>query len=114
IMTVANFALINSSVNCKRLALLNIFNTTRGNDEGQPVKHTIHNDALLAKIDMNVNPANTLSVSYNFDYSKNANQTFDVPTYGSSANGTEGPSKIHIVNVNLFSTVTSSRLNELH
>src|SRR5207237_1654079 len=114
IMTVANFALINSSVNCKRLALLNIFNTTRGNDEGQPVKHTIHNDALLAKIDMNVNSANTLSVPYNFDYSKNANQTFDVPTYGSSANGTEGPSKIHIMNVNLFSTVTSNQLNEFH
>jgi hypothetical protein len=112
--TLANEALINSSEDCQRLALLNFFKTTRGSDEGQPVQHTIHNDALLAKMDLNVSPANTLSVSYNFDYSKNANQTFDVPTYGSSANGTEGPSKIHIINVNLFSTVTSNRLNEFH
>jgi hypothetical protein len=112
--TLANEALINGSGDCQRLALLNFFQTTRGSDEGQPVKHTIHNDALLAKMDMNLNPANTLSVSYNFDYSNNANQTFDVPTYGTSANGTEGPSKIHIVNVNWFSTVTSNKLNEFH
>src|SRR5207247_4313746 len=50
----------------------------------------------------------------NFDYSKNTNQTFDVATYGNSANGIEGPSKINVLNVNLFSTVTATRLNELH
>jgi len=54
------------------------------------------------------------SASYNFDYSKNTNQTFDVATYGNSANGTEGPSKINVMNVNLFSTVTANKLNELH
>ena len=58
--------------------------------------------------------ANNLSVTYNFDYSKNLNQTFDVATYGNSANGTEGPSKINILNVNLFSTVTANKLNEFH
>src|SRR5262249_50489845 len=42
------------------------------------------------------------------------NQTFDVATYGTSANGTEGPSKINVLNVNLFSTVTPTRLNEFH
>ena len=35
-------------------------------------------------------------MSYNFNYSKNVNQTFDVPTYGNSANGIEGPSKINV------------------
>src|SRR5207249_642899 len=39
---------------------------------------------------------------------------FDVATYGTSANGTEGPSKINVLNVNLFSTVRTNRLNELH
>ena len=83
-------------------------------DEGQPVEHTINNNAMLGKMDWNVNAANNFSASYNFDYSKNANQTFDVATYGTSANGTEGPSKINIVNVNLFSTVTTNKLNEFH
>src|SRR5205814_4461814 len=46
--------------------------------------------------------------------SKNTNQTFDVATYGTSANGTEGPSKINVFNLNLFSTVSTNKLNELH
>jgi len=110
----ANEALINSSADCQRLALLTFFQARRGQNEGQPVDHKISNNALLGKVDYNLTPANNLSVSYNFDYSKNTNQTFDVATYGNSANGTEGPSKINIVNVNLFSTVTSNKLNELH
>src|SRR5262249_11229278 len=59
-------------------------------------------------------PSNQLSASYNFDYSKNTIQTFDVATYGTSANGTEGPSKINVLNVNLFSTLTATKLNEFH
>src|SRR5438093_1481523 len=110
----ANETLINSSADCQRLALLGFLRSRRGQDDGQPVVHTINNNAMLAKLDWNVTPANTLSVSYNFDYSKNTNQTFDVATYGNSANGTEGPSKIHVLNANLFSTVRASRLNELH
>jgi Carboxypeptidase regulatory-like domain/TonB-dependent Receptor Plug Domain len=110
----ANEALINGSADCQRLALLNFFKTTRNQDEGQPVKHTINNTALLTKADWNLSPANILSVSYNYDYSKNQNQTFDVATYGTSANGTEGPSKINMLNANLFSTITATRLNELH
>ena len=110
----ANEALINGSADCQRLALLNFFRTTRGQEEGQPVKHQINNNALLGKMDWNLSAANNLSASYNFDYSKNTNQTFDVASYGNSANGIEGPSKINVLNVNLFSTVTSARLNEFH
>jgi hypothetical protein len=110
----ANEALIAGSADCQRLALLGFFRTTRGQDEGQPVQHDINNNALLTKLDWNLSRANNLSGSYNFDYSKNTNQTFDVPTYGSSANGIEGPSKINVLNVNLFSTVTANKLNEFH
>jgi hypothetical protein len=110
----SNEALIDGSPDCQRVALLNFLNTSRGQDEGQPVRHTVRNDALLTKLDWNLSPANNLSVSYNFDYSKNLNQTFDVATYGTSANGTEGPSKINILNANLFTTLTATRLNELH
>jgi hypothetical protein len=42
------------------------------------------------------------------------NETFDVPTYGNSANGTEGPGKIHAFNLNLFTTFSSTRVNEFH
>jgi len=110
----ANEALINGSVDCQRLALLTFFRTSRGQEEGQPVKHTINNNAFLGKLDWTLTRAHTLSVSYNFDYSKNVNQTFDVATYGNSANGTEGPSKINVLNLNLFSTVSPTRLNEFH
>jgi hypothetical protein len=110
----ANEALINGSADCQRLALLTFFRAARGQDEGQPVKHAIDNKALLGKLDWSVSPSNNLSTSYNFNHSKNTNQTFDVATYGNSANGTEGPSRINVFNVNLFSTLTSSRLNEFH
>jgi outer membrane receptor for ferrienterochelin and colicin len=110
----ANEALIAGSADCQRLALLNFFRTRRGQDEGQPIQHQINNSALLTKLDWTLTPRNNLSASYNFDHSKNTNQTFDVATYGNSANGIEGPAKINVVNVNLFSTVTASRLNEFH
>ena len=110
----ANEALINSSADCQRLALINFIKTTRSQDEGLPVKHPIKNYAFLGKTDFNLNKANQLAVSYNFDYSKNTNQTFDVATYGNSANGIEGPSKINNINVNLFSTISPTKLNEAH
>jgi hypothetical protein len=110
----SNEALINGSPDCQRVALLNFLRASRGQDDGQPVKHTVNNNAMLTKLDWNLSPANNLSVSYSFDYSKNENQTFDVATYGTSANGTEGPSKINILNANLFSTVSANKLNELH
>lgn len=109
-----NEALINSSADCQRVALINFIRNTRNQDEGQPISHPIRNYAFLAKTDFNLNKANQLGVSYNYDYSKNTNQTFDVATYGNSANGIEGPSQINNFNVNLFSTVSPTMLNEAH
>jgi hypothetical protein len=110
----ANEGLINGSQDCQRLALLGFFRASRGQEEGLPVKHTIDNNALLTKLDWSASPSNSLSASYNFNYSKNLNQTFDVPTYGNSANGIEGPSKINVLNVNLFTTLSANRVNEFH
>src|SRR6266571_615878 len=109
-----NEALINSSADCQRLALINFMKATRSQDEGLPVKHEINNNAFLAKVDWDLNSSNKLAISYNFDYSKNTNQTFDVATYGNSANGIEGPSKINNFNLNLFTTVSPTKLNEAH
>ena len=110
----ANEALINANGDCQRLALINFFRTSRNQEEGLPVDHPIKNYAVLGKVDWDLNNANKLALSYNFDYSKNTNQTFDVPTYGNSANGIEGPSKINVVNFNWITTVSATRVNEAH
>jgi outer membrane receptor for ferrienterochelin and colicin len=110
----ANSGLIGSNTDCQRVALLNFFQSTRNQNEGLPIKHPIRNTAILGKYDWNVNEANKVSASYNFDRSNNENQTFDVPTYGNSANGIEGPSKINSVNVNMFTTVSARKVNEGH
>ncbi|MFN0141088.1 MAG: TonB-dependent receptor domain-containing protein, partial [Pyrinomonadaceae bacterium] len=109
-----NEALINSSADCQRRALLNFFQTTRQQDEGQPIDYRVRNTAFLSKIDVDITSNNKFAASYNFDHSKNTNQTFDVPTYGTSANGTEGPSKINVFNANLYTTFSSNVVNEAH
>ena len=109
-----NDAIIGSNTECQRLALLNFFKTSVNQNEGLPVQHQVHNTAVLGKYDWNLTARNTLSASYNFDRSNNPNQTFDVPTYGDSANGIEGPSKINDVNLNLFTSVSNTKVNEGH
>jgi hypothetical protein len=110
----ANEGLINSNSDCQRLALINFMKARLSQEEGVPVQRPIRNYALLSKVDLDLNNSNKLAISYNFDYSKNTNQTFDVATYGDSANGIEGPSKINVINVNLFSTVSPTKINEGH
>jgi hypothetical protein len=106
--------LINSSSDCQRLALLNFFKTTRQQDEGLPIKKPINTSSLLSKLDYKLTEANELAFSYNFLRTNKDNETFDVPTYGNSANGTEGPGKIHAFNLNLFTTFSATKLNEFH
>jgi hypothetical protein len=110
----ANEALINANPDCQRLALLGFFRASRNQEEGLPIQRPIRNSAILGKVDIDLTQNNRLTISHNFDYSRNENQTFDVPTYGNSANGIEGPSKINVFNVNLFSTVSSNKVNEFH
>src|ERR1043166_6316667 len=110
----ANEAAISGNDDCARLALINFMRTTRNQEEGLPVSHKINNQAFFSRVDYDFNSSNHLSVSYNFDYSKNTNQTFDVATYGNSANGIEGPSKINDIRANLFTTVSPTKLNEAH
>jgi len=111
----ANAALIGSSPDCQRVALLNFFQNRLGQNEGEVLQHPIRTVATLLKGDFNLNSANRLAVSYNFNQSRKRNETFDVATYGSSANGTEGdPAHINVANVNFFSTFANNRLNELH
>src|SRR3989454_138908 len=107
-------AQISASADCQRLTLVNFFKSKFSQDEGQPIVRPVRNASAFGKYDWNVTPAHALAASYSFDYSKNTNQTFDVPTFGNSANGTEGPSKIQVVNANFNSTLSATRLNEAH
>ena len=115
-----NDATISTSPECQRVALLNFFKTApfpssiKNTNEGVPVEHSIRNAAVFGRVDYNLNSKNQIFGSYNFDWSKNPNETFDVPTYGTSANGIEGPSKIQAVSTNWFSTLSNSMLNEAH
>jgi hypothetical protein len=111
----ANEALINGSPDCQRVALLNFFRSRLNQEEGLPIAHPVRNAAVLLKTDVNLTSANRLDVSYNFNHSRKENETFDVATYGDSANGIEGdPAHISVLNANLFTTVSNSQVNEAH
>jgi outer membrane receptor protein involved in Fe transport len=112
-------AQIAASPDCQRIALVNFFKTAAlppasNTDEGAPVNHLVRNASSFGRVDYNLNAKNQIFGSYNFDWSKNTNQTFDVPTYGATANGIEGPSKIQAINTNWFSTLSNTMLNEAH
>jgi len=112
--TAATDAKILASPDCQRVALLNFLQTTFKENDGLPVDHLVRNGAVFGRVDYNLNAKNQIFGSYNYDYSKNTNQTFDVPAYGATANGIEGPSKIQAVNTNWFNTISSTKLNEAH
>jgi hypothetical protein len=107
-------AQISASADCQRLVLLNFMSTNFNENDSLPVVHQVRNAAAFGRVDYNLSPKNQISASYNFDWSKNPNQTFDVPTYGTTANGIEGPSKIQAINTNWFSTISPTKLNEAH
>jgi hypothetical protein len=107
-------AQIDANGDCQRQVLINFYKSSFNEDESKPVDHVVHNGAFFGRMDYTINPKNQFFASYNFDYSKNPNQTFDVATYGTTANGTEGPSHVQTANFNLVSTISSTRLNEAH
>jgi hypothetical protein len=115
-----NDAVIAASAECQRVALINFFKTAtfpapfKNTDEGQPVFHQERDASVFGRADYNLSSRNQIFISYSFDWSKNPNQTFDVPTYGTSANGVEGPSHIQDISGNWISTISGTLLNEAH
>jgi hypothetical protein len=111
----ANESLINNNIDCQRTALVGFINGRIGQDESRPIDHPIETIATLAKFDVVASEKNNVSGSWNFNHSRKENETFDVATYGTSANGIEGdPARINVVNLNWFSTLSSRMLNETH
>src|SRR5688572_2104414 len=108
-------ALINSNPDCQRTALLAFFSSQFNADEARPIEHPVETISLLTKLDFVANARNNISGSWNFNHSRKENETFDVATYGASANGIEGdPARINVINLNWFTTLSSTMLNEAH
>ena len=110
-----NETLINTVPDCQRTALLGFFQSRLNLNEGTPIDHPQRTSAILGKIDVTANPNNRVSGSWNFNHSRKTNETFDVATFGPSANGIEGdPALINVMNVNWFTTLSTRMVNEAH
>jgi hypothetical protein len=108
-------SLIIGNPDCQRTALLSFLSSTVGVDDGRPIEHPVETLALLGKVDVAANTTNNVSASWNFNHSRKENETFDVATYGNSANGIEGdPARINVANLNWFTTLSARMLNEAH
>jgi hypothetical protein len=70
--------------------LVDIF-ATRFNSPGEQgiIKRTNVADVFLGKVDIQINKNNLLTLRHNYSRAEQVNGTFDVPTWGTSANGRE-------------------------
>jgi len=94
--------------------LQNFFATNFGGalaDDFGPIERTNDAKALMAKLDVNLNENHRLSLKYNFTWSQQRNGTFDVDTWGRSANGLE-KDKSNAVNGQLSSQLGDRLSNE--
>jgi hypothetical protein len=70
--------------------LVNVFATRFGSpNEETVIDRSNDADVLLGKVDININNDNLLTLRHNYSRAEQINGTFDVPTWGASANGRE-------------------------
>ena len=77
-----------------------------------PIRRTDDARSLLAKLDLNLGGRHQASVKYNYTWSEQVNGTFDVDSWGASANGIERD-RSHAVNASLRSLLSDALSNEL-
>ncbi|MDX1393372.1 MAG: TonB-dependent receptor [Gemmatimonadota bacterium] len=80
-------------------------------NEFGPIERTDDNKALIAKLDFNLSEDHQASVKYNYTWSQQVNGTFDVDSWGLSANGVEEDYS-HAVNASLRSQLSNTLSNE--
>ena len=80
-------------------------------NEFGPVERSDDNKALIAKLDFNLSEDHQASVKYNYTWSQQVNGTFDVDSWGRSANGIEEDFS-HAVNASLRSQLSNTLSNE--
>ncbi len=80
-------------------------------DENGPIERTNDARVLLLKTDWTASERNLATFRYNYTWSEQKNGTFDVDSWGRSANAVEKDHS-HAVSGSLISTLQSSLLNE--
>ena len=80
-------------------------------EENGPIERTNDARVLLLKTDWSVNPSNLATLRYNYTWSEQKNGTFDVDSWGRSANATEKDNS-NAISGSLISTLQSTLLNE--
>ena len=92
--------------------LVNIFATRFGSPGEQGViERTNVADVLLGKVDVQVNKSNLLTLRHNYSRAEQVNGTFDVPTWGTSANGRESSNSNSFIG-QLVTNFSPTLLNE--
>jgi len=79
--------------------------------ENLPIQRTNDARVFLAKADWSVTPRNIATLRYNYTWSEQKNGTFDVDSWGRSANAIEKDDS-NAITGSLLSTVTGNLLNE--
>src|SRR5687768_15625474 len=93
--------------------LIDIFATRFGSpDEQTVIQRTNDADVLLGKVDIQVNSSNLLTLRHNYSRAEQVNGTFDVPTWGASANGREASNSNSFIG-QLVTNFSATLLNEL-
>lgn len=93
-------------------ALAAVFATRFGSPGEQGlIKRTNDADVLLGKVDVQVNKNNLLTLRHNYSRAQQINGTFDVPTWGTSANGRETDKSNSFIG-QLVSNLSANFLNE--
>ncbi|MEZ5425049.1 MAG: TonB-dependent receptor [Pyrinomonadaceae bacterium] len=92
--------------------LVDIFANQFGSpNEERIIERTNIADVLLAKVDININNSNLLTIRHNYSRAEQVNGTFDVPTWGFSANGRETDNSNSFI-TQLVTTFSPTLLNE--
>ena len=93
--------------------LVNIF-ATRFTDPGEQgiINRTNIADVFLGKVDIQLNSRSRLTLRHNYSRAEQVNGTFDVPTWGTSANGRETDNSHSFIG-QLVSNISGNLLNEM-
>ena len=92
--------------------LVNLFSTRFNSpNEQRIIDRSNDADVLLAKVDVQINKNNLLTMRHNYSRAEQINGTFDVPTWGSSANGRETNNSNSVIG-QLVSNFSANLLNE--
>lgn len=92
--------------------LVTIFaNRFNSPNEQTVIDRTNDADVLLAKVDVNINNDNLLTLRHNYSLAEQINGTFDVPTWGASANGRETDNSNSFIG-QLVTSFSANLLNE--